>query len=218
MQGVEGQIFNPMARTYGYALIGALLATFTVTPVLASYLLPEHVGEAETIVVRLLRRIYTPILRWSLSHRMIMVVVAAACLAVFGLMMTRLGTEFLPALEEGNLWIRATMPPTISLEAGMPLVNKMRGILLHHPEVITVVSQHGRPDNGSDAAGFNNAEFFVPLKPFEEWASGMTKEKLVDELQTEFANEFTGITFNFSQYIQDNVEEGLSGGQRCELG
>ena len=211
MQGVEGQIFNPMARTYGYALIGALLATFTVTPVLASYLLPEHVGETETIVVRLLRRIYRPILRWSLSHRMIMVVVAAACLAVFGLMMTRLGTEFLPALEEGNLWIRATMPPTISLEAGMPLVNKMRGILLHHPEVITVVSQHGRPDNGSDAAGFNNAEFFVPLKPFEEWAPGMTKEKLVDELQTEFANEFTGITFNFSQYIQDNVEEGLSG-------
>ena len=211
MQGVEGQIFNPMARTYGYALIGALLATFTVTPVLASYLLPEHVEEAETIVVRLLRRIYTPILQWSLSHRMIMVVVAAACLAVFGLMMTRLGTEFLPALEEGNLWIRATMPPTISLEAGMPLVNKMRGILLHHPEVITVVSQHGRPDNGSDAAGFNNAEFFVPLKPFDEWAPGMTKEKLVDELQTEFANEFTGITFNFSQYIQDNVEEGLSG-------
>jgi heavy metal efflux system protein len=150
-------------------------------------------------------------LRWSLSHRMIMVVVAAASLAVFGLMTTRLGTEFLPALEEGNLWIRATMPPTISLEAGMPLVNKMRGILLHHPEVITVVSQHGRPDNGSDAAGFNNAEFFVPLKPFEEWAPGMTKEKLVDELQTEFANEFTGITFNFSQYIQDNVEEGLSG-------
>jgi cobalt-zinc-cadmium resistance protein CzcA len=211
MQGVEGQIFNPMARTYGYALMGALLATFTVTPVLASYLLPEHVEEGETIVVRLLRRIYAPILRWSLSHRMIMVVVAAACLAVFGLMMTRLGTEFLPALEEGNLWIRATMPPTISLEAGMPLVNKMRRILLHHPEVITVVSQHGRPDNGSDAAGFNNAEFFVPLKPFEEWALGMTKEKLVDELQTEFANEFTGITFNFSQYIQDNVEEGLSG-------
>jgi cobalt-zinc-cadmium resistance protein CzcA len=211
MQGVEGQIFNPMARTYGYALIGALLATFTVTPVLASYLLPEHVEEAETIVVRALRRIYSPILRWSLSHRMIMTAVALGCLALFGLTMTRLGTEFLPALEEGNLWIRVTMPPTISLEAGMPLVNRMRTILLHHPEVITVVSQHGRPDNGSDAAGFNNAEFFVPLKPFEEWAQGMTKEKLVDELQSEFANEFAGITFNFSQYIQDNVEEGLSG-------
>jgi cobalt-zinc-cadmium resistance protein CzcA len=211
MQGVEGQIFNPMARTYGYALIGALLATFTVTPVLASYLLPEHVDEAETIVVRALRRIYTPVLRWSLSHRKIMVAVAAGCLMVFGLLIPRLGTEFLPALEEGNLWIRATMPPTISLEAGMPIVNKIREILLRHPEVITVVSQHGRPDNGSDAAGFNNAEFFVPLKPFEDWAVGMTKEKLINDLQSELSNELVGIGFNFSQYIQDNVEEGLSG-------
>jgi len=211
MQGVEGQIFSPMARTYGYALMGALLATFTITPVLASYLLPDHVEEAETIVVRLLRRIYTPVLRWSLSHRKIMVAIAAACLLVFGLLVSRLGTEFLPALEEGNLWIRAAMPPTISLEAGMPMVNKIRRILLGHPEVITVVSQHGRPDNGSDAAGFNNAEFFVPLKPFEEWAPGMTKEKLINTLQSEFSNEFAGVGFNFSQYIQDNVEEGLSG-------
>jgi cobalt-zinc-cadmium resistance protein CzcA len=211
MQGVEGQIFNPMARTYGYALFGALLATFTVTPVLASILLPEQIDETETVVVRVLRRIYSPVLRWSLAHRAAMVVFAVGLLAVFGLLLTRLGTEFLPALEEGNLWIRATMPPTISLEAGMPLVNKMRAILLRHPEVITVVSQHGRPDNGSDAAGFNNAEFFVPLKPFDEWAPGMTKEKLVNALQKEFSDQFAGIGFNFSQYIQDNVEEGLSG-------
>ncbi len=211
MQGVEGQIFNPMARTYGYALLGALLATFTVTPVLASYLLPEHVEEAETIFVRTLRGLYTPILRRSLSHRKIVVTIAAGCLVIFGLLIPRLGTEFLPALEEGNLWIRATLPPTISLEAGMPIVNRIREILLRHPEVITVVSQHGRPDNGSDAAGFNNAEFFVPLKPFEDWALGMTKEKLIDELQSEFSNEFVGIGFNFSQYIQDNIEEGLSG-------
>ena len=211
MQGVEGQIFNPMARTYGYALFGALLATFTITPVLASYLLPEHIEETETIVVRALRWVYSPVLRWSLANRGFMVLVALACLVLFGFLMTRLGNEFLPALEEGNLWIRTTMPPTISLEAGMPLVNKMRLILLRHPEVITVVSQHGRPDNGSDASGFNNAEFFVPLKPFDEWAPGMSKEKLVEELQTEFSNEFPGIGFNFSQYIQDNVEEGLSG-------
>jgi cobalt-zinc-cadmium resistance protein CzcA len=211
MQGVEGQIFNPMARTYGYALFGALLATFTVTPVLASVLLPEHIEETETIVVRALRKIYSPVLRWSLAHRPVMVIAAIGFLAVFGFLMTQLGTEFLPALEEGNLWIRATMPPTISLEAGMPLVNKMRTILLRHPEVITVVSQHGRPDNGSDAAGFNNVEFFVPLKPFEEWAPGMTKEKLVGQLQKQFSDAFVGIGFNFSQYIQDNVEEGLSG-------
>ena len=103
------------------------------------------------------------------------------------------------------------MPPTISLEAGSPYVNKIREILLRHPEVITVVSQHGRPDNGSDAAGFFNAEFFAPLKPFDEWPSGMTKDKLIEDLQNEFSTEFTGIGFNFSQYIQDNVEEGLSG-------
>jgi heavy metal efflux system protein len=210
MQGVEGQIFNPMARTYGYALLGALLATFTITPVLSSYLLPEHVEEVETILVRTLRTLYTPTLRWSLAHRKTMAVIAAGCLAIFGLIALRLGTEFLPALEEGNLWIRATLPPTISLEAGMPIVDRIRGALLRHPEVITVVSQHGRPDNGSDAAGFNNAEFFVPLRPFEEWKAGMTKDKLIEELQSEFS-EFVGIGFNFSQYIQDNIEEGLSG-------
>jgi heavy metal efflux system protein len=211
MQGVEGQIFNPMARTYGYALVGALIATFTITPVLASILLPEHVAEAETIVVRALRAVYTPVLRWSLDHRKAMVAGGLGFLALVGLLIPHLGIEFLPALEEGNLWIRASMPPTISLEAAMPSVTKMRDILLRHPEVVTVVSQHGRPDNGSDAAGFFNAEFFVPLKPFDEWPAGLTKEKLVEELQAEFSAEFTGIGLNFSQYIQDNIEEGLSG-------
>jgi cobalt-zinc-cadmium resistance protein CzcA len=211
MQGVEGQIFNPMARTYAYALFGALIATFTITPVLASVLLPEHVEETETVVVRWIRAIYTPALRWSLDHRKTMVGGALVFLVLVGLLIPRLGTEFLPALEEGNLWIRASMPPTISLEAAMPTVKKMREILLRHPEVVTVVSQHGRPDNGSDAAGFFNAEFFVPLKPFDQWAPGMTKEKLVEELQAEFSAQFTGIGLNFSQYIQDNIEEGLSG-------
>jgi cobalt-zinc-cadmium resistance protein CzcA len=211
MQGVEGQIFGPMARTYAYALLGALLATFTVTPCLTSLLLPEHVSEVETIVVRSLRRVYTPVLRWSLSNRPVTIAVGLVFLGVSGFLGSRLGSEFLPTLEEGNLWIRATMPPTLSLEAGMPMVNQIREILLRHPEVITVVSQHGRPDNGSDAAGFFNAEFFVPLKPFDEWPAGLTKEKLIEELQAEFSDKFVGINFNFSQYIQDNVEEGLSG-------
>ena len=114
MQGVEGQIFNPMARTYGYALFGALIATFTVTPVLASFLLPAHVAEVETLVVRVLRYVYSPALRWTLTHRKI-IALAAACFGVIGLVKSRLGTEFLPALEEGDLWIRASMPPTISL-------------------------------------------------------------------------------------------------------
>jgi cobalt-zinc-cadmium resistance protein CzcA len=169
------------------------------------------VREVETIVVRAIRRVYTPVLRWSLGNRKTTIAIGIVFLAVSLLLGSRLGSEFLPTLEEGNLWIRATMPPTISLEAGMPTVNRLREILLSHPEVVTVASQHGRPDNGSDAAGFFNAEFFVPLKPFDEWPAGMTKEKLIEELQAEFNKEFVGIDFNFSQYIQDNVEEGLSG-------
>ncbi len=211
MQGVEGQIFNPMARTYGLALFGALLSTFTITPVLASFLLPEHVAEAETVIVRALRGTYVPVLRWSLTHRKIMLAIAVVFLAVVAFLTTRLGSEFLPALEEGNLWIRASMPPTIGLEAGEPATRKMREILLRHPEVITVVSQHGRPDNGSDASPFSNVELFVPLKPYDEWPVGLTKDKLIAQLQQEFNDELPGIDFNFSQYIQDNIEEALSG-------
>jgi heavy metal efflux system protein len=211
MQGVEGQIFSPMARTYGLALLGALLSTFTITPVLASFLLPEHIEEAETIVVRVLRTTYVPILRWSLIHRKIMVATAVVFLAVVSLFATQLGGEFLPALEEGNLWIRASMPPTIGLEAGEPAATKMREILLRHPEVLTAVSQHGRPDDGSDASPFSNVELFVPLKPFDEWPRGFTKDMLISQLQKEFNDELPGVDFNFSQYIQDNIEEALSG-------
>jgi cobalt-zinc-cadmium resistance protein CzcA len=211
MQGVEGQIFGPMARTYGYALAGALFATFTVTPVLASLLLPRHVEEMETAIVRALRRSYRPLLRWSLSKLTFAVILGIAFLGVSGLAASRLGSEFLPPLEEGNFWIRASMPATMSLDAGTPVTGKMREILLRHPEVLTVVSQHGRPDNGSDASPFSNVELFAPLKPFDEWPPNLTKEKLTEELQKEFSDELPGIGFNFSQYIQDNVEEALSG-------
>jgi heavy metal efflux system protein len=182
-----------------------------VTPCLASFLLPEQVREVETVIVRTVRSVYTPLLRWSLANRGITVAIGVLFLVLSMFSASRLGSEFLPTLEEGNLWIRASMPPTISLEAGMTTVDRIRGILRRYPEVITVVSQHGRPDNGSDATGFFNAEFFVPLKPFDQWPARLTKEKLIDELQQEFAKEFVGIDFNFSQYIQDNVEEGLSG-------
>jgi heavy metal efflux system protein len=211
MQGVEGQIFRPMAQTYGFALVGALLSTFTITPVLASLLLPEHVREAETIVVRALRRTYAPVLRWALIHRKVMLALGAVFLAAIALLALRLGTEFLPHLEEGNFWIRALMPPTIGLDAGEPATRKMREILLRHPEVLTVVTQHGRPDDGSDASPFSNVEIFAPLKPFEQWPVGLTKDKLTKQLQQGLADELPGVNFNFSQYIQDNIEEALSG-------
>ena len=211
MQGVEGQIFGPMARTYGYALAGALLATFTITPVLASYLLPRKIEEKETVFVRAIHHAYKPALHWVLRNAGITIAIGCIALVGGGILASRLGSEFLPALEEGNLWIRASMPPTISLEAGSEKVDRMRALIKAYPEVVTIVSQHGRPDDGSDASGFNNVELFAPLQPFDKWRPGMDKERMVNELQAKFAAEFPGIGFNFSQYIQDNVQEGLSG-------
>jgi cobalt-zinc-cadmium resistance protein CzcA len=179
--------------------------------VLASLLLPRHIEEVETFIVRGLRAAYTPVLRWALRNLKAAVTVGVVFLALSFLAASQLGSEFLPALEEGNFWIRAALPPTISLEAGTEATRKMREILLRHPEVITVVSQHGRPDNGSDASPFSNVELFAPLKPFDEWPAYLTKEKLTEQLQKEFDEELPGIGFNFSQYIQDNVEEALSG-------
>ncbi len=160
MQGVEGAIFGPMARTYAYALTGALIATFTVTPVLASLFLPAQVKE--TTIVRGLHRGYDSALRFSLAHRALVIGVGMLFLAVAAFCWTRLGSEFLPHLDEGNLWIRAELPITLSLEDGTAPTRKMRQILMQFPEVVTVVSQHGRPDDGSDASPFSNVELDVP--------------------------------------------------------
>jgi cobalt-zinc-cadmium resistance protein CzcA len=211
MQGVEGQIFGPMARTYGYALAGALIATFTVTPVLASFMLPQRVKEVETIVVRGLHRAYKPVLQFALDRRALVVAIGIGFLALTGLLIPFLGSEFLPALEEGNFWIRASLPPSMTLDAGTEATRKMREILLAHPEVVTVISQHGRPDNGSDPSPFSNVEMFVPLKPFDDWPRGLTKAQLTAQLEKEMQTALPGVTFNFSQYIQDNIEEAISG-------
>jgi heavy metal efflux system protein len=211
MQGVEGAIFGPMARTYAYALAGALIATFTVTPVLASFLLPTNLKESETLIVRWLHRLYNPSLRFALAHRGLVVGIGIAFLLVAGFFGSRLGSEFLPALDEGNFWIRAELPMTTSLQDGEAATRKMRLILKKYPEMITVVSQHGRPDDGSDASPFSNVELFVPLKPYSQWPAGMTKEKLINNVLADFQNELPGVNFNFSQYIQDNIEEAISG-------
>jgi heavy metal efflux system protein len=125
MQGVEGQIFGPMSRTYAYALLGAVIATFTVTPVIASLLLPERVNEIETFLVRQIRKAYQFVLPLVVRHYGLSATIALAFLAIVGLLGTRLGTEFLPKLEEGNLWIRAVMPPTITLDGGMETVARI---------------------------------------------------------------------------------------------
>ncbi len=211
MQGVEGQIFGPMSRTYAYALLGAVIATFTVTPVMSSLLLPDKVSEVETFLVRQLRAVYQRVLSAAVGNARLAAVVAVAFLVVCGGLGMRLGTEFLPKLEEGNLWIRALLPPTITLEAGRETTNKIRNIIASYAPVRTVVSEQGRGEDGTDPDGSFIAEFFVPLKPFEEWPDGLTKPKLVKEMAARLESEFIGIDFNFSQYIQDNIEEAVSG-------
>ena len=211
LSGVEGNIFGPMARTYAYALAGGLLATFTVTPALSAIILPAHIRETETWIVKKLDRIYVPALNWALANRRI-VMAGAASLVIMTIVFSRfLGLEFLPKLEEGNLWIRATLPPTISLQEGNAYVNEMRKIIRSRPEVESVVSQHGRPDDGTDAAGLFNAEFFAPLKPASEWPGTHDKEELTAQLLAQLQDKFPGVEFNFSQYLQDNVSEAVSG-------
>jgi cobalt-zinc-cadmium resistance protein CzcA len=211
MSGIEGHIFAPMAKTYGYAILGGLIATYTVSPALSAMLLPDKVSEVETIVVRGLRRLYTPILDYVLEARHVAFGGAALVLVLAALALYSLGLEFLPKLEEGNFWIRATLPPSISLEEANGYVNHMRAVIKSYPEVVTVVSQNGRPDDGTDASGFFNAEFFAPLSPFETWPKGVDKAALTDEVEGALKAQFPGVEFNFSQYIEDNVEEAASG-------
>ena len=209
--GVEGNIFGPMARTYAYALAGGLLATFTITPALSAIILPAHIHETETWIVKKLDQIYLPVLNWAIANRKV-VMTGAAGLVVMTIVFARfLGLEFLPKLEEGNLWIRATLPPTISLQEGNAYVNEMRRLIRSRPEVVSVVSQHGRPDDGTDAAGFFNAEFFAPLKPASEWPNTHDKDELTAQLLAQLQDKFPGVEFNFSQYLQDNVSEAVSG-------
>ncbi len=211
LSGVEGNIFSPMARTYAYALAGGMLATFTVTPALSAIILPAHVEETETLIMRLLHRLYRPVLVRSLRNRRLVLMAAAGLIVMTAIVVRLLGLEFLPKLEEGNLWIRATLPPTISLQEGNSYVNEMRKLIAGIPEVEAVVSQHGRPDDGTDAAGFFNAEFFAPLKPASEWPGGEDKDELTAKLLARLQEKFPGVEFNFSQYLQDNVSEAVSG-------
>ncbi|MGL4290242.1 MAG: efflux RND transporter permease subunit [Phreatobacter sp.] len=211
MQGVEGYIFGPMAKTYAYALAGGLTAAFFVTPALAAFLLKGELSERETPVVRALRAAYEPLLERAVRRRGVTLMFAACLMAVSLLAGRSLGLEFLPKLEEGNLWIRATLHPTISLEEGNTYANRIRRIVAQFPEVSSVVSQQGRTDDGTEVAGFNNVEMFTPLKPREQWRPGVDKTKLVEEILVALQKEFPGVDFNFSQYLEDNVSEAASG-------
>jgi heavy metal efflux system protein len=210
MTGVPGKIFAPMSITYGFALLGALLMAFTLAPVLCSFLLKGPISEADTPVVSVIRRTYMGIVTWALDHRTIVVGFAAALLLVTFLVLQFVGGEFMPALEEGNLWVRATMPVDIAFDQADRLTNDIRRLFRESPEVDTIVSQLGRPDDGTDPTSFFNAEFLATLKPHTAWRKGLSKDDLIEEIEARL-QAIPGVIFNFSQVIQDNVEEAMSG-------
>jgi cobalt-zinc-cadmium resistance protein CzcA len=229
LTGVAGVIMSPMAHTYAFAIGGAILLALTFTPMLASRVLSmssdEH-DEKESVAMRFLSRIYDPLFSFSLRRPRtaisigVVPVVLAFAASIF------LGREFMPKLEEGNFWIRATLPISISLEQSARYVGRMRSIVRgcptdegatctkdrqRRPEVETVISQLGRPDDGTDVSGFYNIEMLAPLRPAKEWRKGVTKESMTQEIQKELSDAFPGVVFNFSQVISDNVEEAMSG-------
>ena len=211
MTGVPGKIFAPMSLTYGFALTGALLMAFTLAPALCSLLLTGTVREKDTWVVSGLRKTYLKALNWALKYDLLVIGIAVGLFLVMLAAIPFLGGEFMPALEEGNLWVRATMPVDISFEQADRLAEEIRGIFRQYPEVTHVVSQLGRPDDGTDPTSFFNAEFLVNLKSKKKWRADIeTKHQLIEEIE-ERLTKIPGVTFNFSQVIQDNVQEAMSG-------
>jgi heavy metal efflux system protein len=210
MTGVPGKIFAPMSITYGFALVGALLMAFTLAPVLCSFFLRGTIREDDTAIVRGTRHLYNGILGWALDHRAAVVGVCFGILVLTLGVLRSIGGEFMPALEEGNLWVRATMPVDISFDQAARLTSEIRRSFRESPEVMTVVSQLGRPDDGTDPTSFFNAEFLANLKPQKEWRSKLRKDMLIEEIEGRL-KKIPGVIFNFSQVIQDNVEEAMSG-------
>jgi cobalt-zinc-cadmium resistance protein CzcA len=209
-QKVEGKMFSPLAWTLGFALLGALILTLTLVPLLSSILLRKNVKEKNNIFVHGLTNGIMKMFSWTYHHKRITLLLAGS-LVVVGLFLFKfLGTEFLPELDEGAIYIRATCPLSVSLEDSRDVANKMRTLILQFPEVKQVMSQTGRPNDGTDATGFYNIEFHVDIYPKKQWKSGISKEALVAEMQKKLGV-FPGIDLNFSQPIMDNVEEAVSG-------
>jgi heavy metal efflux system protein len=214
MQGVPGKIFAPMSVTYGFALTGALIFALIFAPVLGSFAVPKRIKQdaTETRLSSFLKRNYDWTLQRALRFSKITWIIALAALVLAVVLFELTGGEFMPALEEGNLWIRATMQQDISFQQSEKITNGIRTILRGYPEITQVLSQMGRPDDGTDVSTFNNAEFLADLKPAGQWRPQFhgNKDELISAIQKDFSR-YPGIDFNFSQNIQDNVEEAMSG-------
>ncbi len=211
LTGPSGKLFTPMADTTIYALIGALFLTLTVVPVLCVWVLRKGVQERRNRPFEWIRDQYATGLDWCLRHVRATIGASVVILAIsIGIAMS-LGGEFMPKLDEGAIWVRATMPYTISFEASAQIVPQVRAVLMSFPEVTTVASEHGRDDAGTDPIGFYNAEFYVGLKPYGDWKGPYhSKNELIDAMQKKLAV-FPGITFNYTQPAEDAVDEALTG-------
>jgi cobalt-zinc-cadmium resistance protein CzcA len=211
MRGVEGAIFSPMSHTYAYALVTAILMAVTLSPALSSFMLRKGMPETHNFVwegfSRAYHNMFVRVLRWPRITLTVIALIVIGGLSLF----PRLGGEFLPKLEEGNIWAHAIMPTTINLPQGAKLVSQMRDVMLSFPEVASVVSQLGRPDDGTETTSFFSIEFPVDLKPADQWPQGMTKERLVSQLDEKLRARFPGVSFSYSQNIEDNIDEALSG-------
>ena len=211
LSGPSGKLFRPMADTTIYALLGSLLFTLTVVPVLCVFALRRGVKERRNAAFEWTRDQYQRGLDWCLERPGVTIVVSCVLFALSMLIAFSIGGEFMPKLDEGALWVRATMPYTISFEESSRIVPQIREVLSSFPQVTVVASEHGRPDDGTDPTGFFNAEFFVGLKPYSDWTGQYrNKDELIAAIQKKLSA-FPGIVFNYTQPAEDAVDEALTG-------
>ncbi len=209
LQRHVGSIFCPMGGTVTSALIGSLLFSLTLVPLLCLFLLRKNIPHGENALVLFIKKPYVASLRWALQHPLIVILTAVAGFAVSLALGSKLGTEFLPELNEGTIWVNANMPPGISVDQARVYCRRMREILRRTPEVRSVISKAGRPEDGTDPKPINMAEIFVDLRPPSEWKRGLSKEQIIEQMDHNLAA-IPGIEISFSQPIRDNVLESIS--------
>jgi heavy metal efflux system protein len=217
---VEGKLFRPLAVTMNFNLIGAVIASMAIIPVVCAVVF-SHRPPKERIspIIRIAEKIYEPVLNWAIRSKAVVAGGAAALIVVACLVAPTLGAEFIPELEEGNIWLRVTVLPTsVSIDKSAALAKQVRQILRTYPEVTNIVSQIGAPDDGTDPNNYSNIEVFVDLKPKEEWEPKYaTKQDLVNSMNATLKEKMPGLLYNFSQYIKDNMDEAIAG-VKGELG
>ena len=211
LERVEGRIFRPLALTYSFALVGALVFAFTVVPALCAIVLrPRDAESTEPAILTRAREGYASLVAWLLGRRIVVLGALGALMLATVVVASRLGTEFLPQLDEGDFVIFVEMPPSIALDKGSEILREVRRRILAFPEVVSTLSEQGRPEDGTDNEGVNMSETFVRLKPRGTWRAGWGKDRLIEAMRASLT-ELPGVSFNFSQPIKDNVEEAVSG-------